>query len=296
MAHQFGGKFSPGQSGTASPPPAAPVAGKPRAGFRVWLLFVAPLPLLFTGFGQITAANPAGIIRDFSAFGIFILAAFLLREGLKAEAAFLARKSASRPAFPRKMTASALTGIAVALALTGGTGLAMVPGVIGLLAAGLHLFSFGLDPLSDKAPNSLDALSDRRVARAIDEAEGHIATMTQALALLKDRALQKQMAEFVTTARDMFRTVEDDPRDLAAARKYLSVYLVGARDATVKFVELYQRSQDSVARASYTGLLADLQANFKAQRQELLLDDRSDLDVEIDVLRDRLRREGVQTQ
>ena len=113
---------------------------------------------------------------------------------------------------------------------------------------------------------------------------------------LRDRALDKRMDDFVATAREMFRTVEQDPRDLVAARKYLSVYLVGARDATQKFVSLYAKTGDKGARADFEALLGDLEANFRARQQELLLDDRSDLDVEIDVLRDRLRREGVSSQ
>ena len=94
----------------------------------------------------------------------------------------------------------------------------------------------------------------------------------------------------------MFRTIEDDPRDLTSARKYLSVYLMGARDATVKFADFYARSGDAQAKADYTALLDDLEANFAAQTGKLLIDNRTDLDIEIDVLRDRLAREGVKPQ
>ena len=40
-------------------------------------------------------------------------------------------------------------------------------------------------------------------------------------------------------------------------------------------------------------LLDDLEANFTGKTQKLLIEDRSDLTVEIEVLRDRLAREGV---
>ena len=98
---------------------------------------------------------------------------------------------------------------------------------------------------------------------------------------------------FIATARDMFRTVEDDPRDLTSARKYLGVYLLGARDATAKFADLYARTRDEAARTDYEKLLDDLEANFTARTELLLTDNRSDLDVEIEVLRERLAREGV---
>ena len=68
---------------------------------------------------------------------------------------------------------------------------------------------------------------------------------------------------------------------------------MGARDATIKFVDLYRRNQDAEARASYEALLEDLQKNFAARTEKMMLDDRSDMDIEINVLRDRLQREGV---
>ncbi len=52
-----------------------------------------------------------------------------------------------------------------------------------------------------------------------------------------------------TPPASLFRTVEGDPRDLTAARKYLSVYLMGARDATVKFADLYAQNRNTKARA-----------------------------------------------
>jgi hypothetical protein len=87
--------------------------------------------------------------------------------------------------------------------------------------------------------------------------------------------------------------VEDDPRDLTGARKYLGVYLLGARDATSQFADLYARNRNEEARADYEALLDDLETTFTARTNKMLLDDKSSLDVEIEVLRDRLAREGV---
>jgi CHASE3 domain sensor protein len=91
----------------------------------------------------------------------------------------------------------------------------------------------------------------------------------------------------------MVRTVEEDPRDLAGARKYLGVYLMGARDASVKFADLFSRTRDPEAQQKYIGLLDDMEQNFAAKTRKLMADSQTDLDIEIDVLRDRLAREGV---
>ena len=67
----------------------------------------------------------------------------------------------------------------------------------------------------------------------------------------------------------------------------------GARDATIKFADIYAHTQDTQARDDYLALLTDLEQNFAARSEKSLLDDRSDLTIEIDVLRARLSREGV---
>ena len=107
------------------------------------------------------------------------------------------------------------------------------------------------------------------------------------------KADNQRLAAFQDTARDLIRTVEEAPRDLTAARKYLGVYLLGARDATAKFADIYARNRDQDAKEKYTSLLDDLEASFASHRVELLKDDRIDLDVEIEVLQDRLQREGI---
>ncbi len=71
---------------------------------------------------------------------------------------------------------------------------------------------------------------------------------------------------------------------------------MGARDATIKFADIYARSRDAQARTDYLALLDDLEQNFDARTRKMLLEDRSDLTVEIDVLRERLQREGVRLE
>lgn len=290
MAKRFGGKFSPGATdgGAEAAPPAHPFADKAptRAGFRSNLLFLLPFPFIISAF----RADPGGLALNLGCFGVLLAAAWLTREGILAEEAYDARTTARRPAWPRKIMGSALTGLGLALAgLADGTALGAL--VYAALGAGLHSLSFGLDPLKDKGLGDIDRFQSDRVNRAVREAESHLATMHEAVARTGDRALEARVDRFQVTARKMFRTVEDDPRDLTAARKFLGVYLVGARDAAVKFSDLYRRTRDAEARDDFLTLLDDLERNFAAKTETLLLDDRSDLDVEIEVLRARLDRE-----
>ena len=69
----------------------------------------------------------------------------------------------------------------------------------------------------------------------------------------------------------------------------MSVYLMGARDATIKFADHYAQTRDSSARTDYDSLLTDLETTFAEKTTAFLSNNRTDLDVEISVLRDRLK-------
>ncbi|MEM6636348.1 MAG: 5-bromo-4-chloroindolyl phosphate hydrolysis family protein [Pseudomonadota bacterium] len=292
MAKRFGGKFSPGGANGQQPgkaPTPKPGAQRARAGARVNLLFLAPLPLAVTAFFQ----EPLGLLIHLSALGLLLLAAWLTREGLRAEEAYHARKVARRPAFPRKSAGSVLTGVGLLLAGAGPDGAVFSGMIFGVLGLVLHAFAFGLDPMRDKGIEGVDGLQTDRVVRAVENAEGLLVDLQDALKRTGDRDVLGAADRFMATARAMFRTVEDDPRDLTAARKYLSVYLTGARDASVKFADLYARRPEAEVKSDFLSFLDDLEQNFSARTERLLTDDRTGLDIEIEVLRERLAREGL---
>ncbi len=289
MTQRFGGKFSPNEQSQPQAKGEFQTAKRSRVGGRVNVLFLAPLPLIWQAFGN----GPQQMALNLVALGTLLLAAWLTREGLLAQEAYEARSVARRPAFPRKMAGSALTGIGLGLAGWAATGGLAAPAIYAIIGTLLHGLAFGLDPLSDKGIEGVDLHQTDRVARAVDSAEAHLSAMSDAIKRCGDRGLETRVAGFQKTARHLFRTVENDPRDLSAARKYLGVYLKGARDAAVKFSELYARNQDPNARTDFETLLNDLEQNFAARTEKLLLDDKSDLTIEIEVLRERLQRETV---
>lgn len=290
MAKRFGGKYSPdGQSTGDRKAPAGDYGSSAGRSSSVRLLYLPAIVLLLTSLNE----DPFTLVTALVGAGVLTLAAWLLQEGLRAQAAYDARRVARRPALPRKMLASVLTGLGAAIAAyTGESGL-IGSALYGVAAAALHVAAFGIDPLADKRMEGVDTFQQDRVARVVDEAEAYLGAMRSSIETLADRRLTARVAAFQTIARRMINTVEEDPRDLTGIRKFLGVYLMGARDATVKFVDLYRRNKTPDVRASYEALLDDLEQNFAARTEKMLLEDRSDMDIEINVLRDRLQREGV---
>lgn len=296
MAQKYGGKYSPDTSPRTEQTPAPPRnsfdgATPDPAGARSNVMFVPAIVLVATTFSNGAIPMAMGLVGA----ATLTLAAWLLRSGLRAQAAYDARKIARRPALPRKIISSVLTGIGAAIAVAAHSeGFALLaPLIFGVAGTALHMAAFGFDPLKHKGMEGIDTFQQDRVARVVDEAEAHLAAMSDAILRAGDRSMERRVETFQRTARELFRTVEEDPRDLTAARKYLGVYLLGARDATIKFADIYARTGDAQARTDYAALLDDLEQNFTARTRKLLLDDRSDLNVEIEVLRERLQREGV---
>ena len=301
MSKRYGGDFSP--TGDRSDPAnrqkvraqqpfeVASFKGRSpqRHGAKINILFILPLGVLLTAFFQPVAAMTADLIGG----AALLLGAWLTRDGVRAEDAYMERKVARRPAIPRKMFGAVATGLGVGLLVFGGQWMLAPAIILGALAAGLHLFSVGLDPMTDKGLKGVDSFQTDRVARKIEEAEGVLTQMKDAILRARDRQLETRVDGFQQTVRQMFRQVEDDPRDLTAARKFLGVYLQGARDATVQFADLYGRNRDPQIRTDYVALLDDLESNFAARSAAMLNDNRDALDIEIEVLRERLNRDNL---
>ncbi|TXI01555.1 MAG: hypothetical protein E6Q73_07005 [Pseudorhodobacter sp.] len=289
MAQRFGGKYSPTPGTPAGPDAQRPVAQPTSSDQRrASLLGLFALTLVIPGF----QGDPRKLMLSLAAGAALLLAAWMTREGIRAAEVYASRKVARRPALPRKVLGAGLTALALGLGvLAQGPGL-VYPQLFAGVGLVLHLLAFGLDPMRDKGAEGIDAFQTDRVARAVDEAEAHLTAMKDAILRAGDRALEGRVDRFTHTARALFRSVESDPGDLTAARKFLSVYLQGARDATVKFADLYAHNRDAKARADYEALLTDLETTFAARTTALLAGGHSDLDVEISVLRDRLKYES----
>ncbi len=290
MAQRFGGKYSPqGPSGSPQQPlPRAEAPIRVTGRWRATILFLSAFAFLFPAFGD----EPNAMLMGLCAGGLLILSAWLSRDGLRARAEWQARKVARRPAIPRLLFGAVATGAALAIGGIIAHGVSITPALYAIAGAILHFGAFGADPMRDKGMEGIDAFQTDRVARVVGEAETTLAAMKDAILRAGDRRAETRVDQFATRARALFRQVEEDPGDLTAARKYLTVYLTGARDATVKFADHWARTRDETARKDWEALLTDLETTFADRSTALLANDRTDLDIEISVLRDRLKMEN----
>lgn len=311
MAQRFGGKFSPGGNagGTSATPPPNKFRGQNARSVdvRSLAMYVFPSPLLAAALGAVGESG-LQMVAFLVAYAVLMFGAYLLNEGQKAQAEYNARAIAKPPAFPRKVCAAVLAGIGVfiaswmsapaadggALAQAAAFGGSILNALIfGALTTGAHLAAFGIDPMKSKGleDRNIDASEMERVSAAIDKAEAKLKSIETLAHKLRDREIDTRVTALNAVVRQMIKLVEEDPRDLSRARKFLGVYLKGAEDATQKYADNHERLNDPKLRDDYLALLADLESGFQRGKDSLLVDDRADLEVEIEVLRERLDQE-----
>ena len=307
-AVRYGGQFGP----NAARPPAAVTrsplptpkstkifgreARQNAAGRkRTWLLMALAFPLVFAGIIEILDGNAFGAIRDFGLFALVVASIQVIRAGLAAEAEFDAREFAAAPKLPRKIIGSLMLGGTLGLTALLGWDVGLFQSIgFGILGAAASLFSFGADPMKGKGYTTVSGITPDMVIEALDEARGKIEGIENAAQEIKDRPLHDRLARVTRRARDILGRIEQDPSDLRRARKFLKVYLDGAHDATVKYAQRQDDlAGDSTMYVKFRSLLDDMERQFDRQYDKLLTNDRIDLDVEIDVLAERLKRESA---
>ena len=259
-------------------------------------MFLLPLPLLFAGLGATFRGNAGEMLGELGGFAGLMAAAWLLNEGLRAEEAYAARAVARPPAVPRKLFAAVLTGVSVALA---GRARAR-PGA----RRGARLRGGGGGGAARRLRARPDAAQGHGGRRRRSPPSGSPAPSTRprrwcATSPAPRRASATAGSRPGSSGSATRRASSSAPSrptraTSARARTFLSVYLLGLRDATVKFADLWGRGRDAAgARAATRRCSAISRRASPRHRTQLLEDNRSDLDVEIEVLRERLQQDGL---
>lgn len=276
--------------GQPEPPP--PVAAVRRAlrsfSARGLLLYLLPLPL--------AAAVPISLLRgDYGRLGGEVAALALLYGG-----AALARRGLRGAVYPRRGRGRSWplrTLAAVLVAAGAAVAAASAIGHPAPVAAGFGLAAFAGCALAyglDRRPRPRRAApADEDAARVLRRAEEAIARIEAAGARLRDGELGARLARIAALAREVVALAAEDATALRRARRFLSVHLDGAGQVCESYTRTARRRAPAAIEEHFRGVLVAIEEALEAQRRQLLADDLLDLDVRMEVLEARLRREGV---
>lgn len=281
-------------------PAAAATAGEAahqvRTNIKGLLLYLLPSPLLIGAIIALVAGNVGGTLLLGGSFAAYMIAATIARKGFQLEAEYKRRKIARAPKAPFKTVAalfsSVTTGVLAWLGADYGVLAAIVMGAATFLAFAL---SYGLDPRRDKAGNISIGVTADEIIDALDAAEIRIKSIENARRSIRNPEYGKRLDQITTQAREILSTIEDDPTRLSRARKFLKVYL----DGTEKVAQGYAKSPNnkdgmtSTLDTDFNRVLDSIEQTFQEQQTKLLENNNFDLDVQIAVLEQQLKREGV---
>jgi hypothetical protein len=252
-------------------------------------LFVLPLPAAAAALMALVRGQLDLLVGDVLGYGLMLGGALLVRHGLADPASAMGAAAWWRRWSPKGVGAVL---IALGSGVTAWLGAGHHPG-IALAFAGVTLlglqFVYGLELTLRRRPDGMGSYGSESLRRAARS----IAAIEQAGRDIRQPELDARLASIAALARDILRRVQDDPRDLWRARKFLNVYLDGVQ----RVVEGYAKTHGQVAAPEldqrFRHALETVEAAFREQRQVLLERDVEDLDVQIEVLTRQLEREGI---
>ncbi len=277
---------------------APPVRENLSRKMRGIMLYILPFPLLIAAISALLDGEIYGTLLAGGAFAAYMVAATIARHGFRLERDYQRRKIARAPRTPFKTVAalfiSLTTGVLAWLGTGGDYGLlsAVLIGATNFLGFALY---YGLDPRRDKAAGISIGVTVDEVMEALDAAEIRIEAIDQARQAIKNKDYNARLNRITHKAREILETIEANPTRLSSARKFLKVYLDGASKVT----ESYARSQNAqqampaALETDFNRVLDSIEQTFNEQHTKLLENNTFDLDVQISVLEQQLKREKV---
>ncbi|MDX9897186.1 MAG: 5-bromo-4-chloroindolyl phosphate hydrolysis family protein [Desulfofustis sp.] len=264
----------------------------PRKSRLLWLL---PLPLVPAMLIALAGGQFAAFVGNACAYGLFLAGAILTRHGFRQAVMHRQLRFQKGIRWPFK-TMGGLT-IALATAVTAGVGaghdLPIAVGFgIGALAA--YVMLYGIDGHQIPRLVKGDAASLQPVIReALQQAERQIFSIEQAGNRINQHELNERLTRIIALARDILFEIARDPRDFRRARKFLTTYLDGAERVVKGYAETHTQLRTPILEDNFRRVLVTIEEVFGQQYQRLLDNDVRDLDVDMEVLENQLKSEGL---
>jgi 5-bromo-4-chloroindolyl phosphate hydrolysis protein len=131
------------------------------------------------------------------------------------------------------------------------------------------------------------------VTRQLEQAYGRLRGIEAAAREIAVPEFGERLSRITRIGRSILDEIERDPRDAARARRFLNLYLDSAERVTLEYARTHRQIRSRPLERNFRQLLVDMESTFTEQHRKLLESDMLSLDVDIEVLNARLKREGV---
>jgi len=252
------------------------------------LLYIFVVPLFLALTLALFQTNIKAFIFNGISFLLFFAVATLAKKGFVQEGEYYQATFTSAPKIPYKMIAGYLLGVATLFTawITGAQPLINAIFLAIIAIAGYYMY-YGFDPKVDKFDN-LGDISAEFVLETIQEAKAKLRHIEDAMQEIKDTALYQKLSTSIAKSEAILQTIQEDPKDVRIARKFLTVYIDGVAKVTDAYTAMDEKDISSETREKLHTLMDDVEKRFEKELTRLKNNNEFDLDVHIDVLKEQI--------
>ncbi len=262
---------------------------------RGGLLFILPLPLMLALFVSLIKGELIAALVDLSALALFFAGAVYTKKSFRKRVELEKRGLRFNSRFPYKNLGAACVVLATFItsyfAVGNGAPFSFLLGMLCLLG---FYFSYGFDvPPAKRVFDSESGVTREELESTLSEALRKIESIETASQRVMNEELQRRLKRIVVQARNILINIEESPRDLHRARKFLYVYLDGAKRVCEGYAKTHKKLHSLQLENNFRNVLITIEDVFEQQESRLLEKEILDLDVQIEVLNKQLKQEGI---
>ncbi len=252
-------------------------------------LYIFLIPLFIAITISLLMLKVKYFIANIIAFGLFFATAKANSIGLAQELEYYTKTLTKAPKIPYKLIAGVLLGISTFFSASiAGYQNIFIGIFLGVIASIGYFLYYGFDPRADKLTNIGD-ISAEFVLETLATARGKLKSIEEDMTHIKDTKLTSQLRVAINKAYEILKNIEDDPKDVRVARKFIIVYIDGIKKVTQSYIELDEKDITYETKEKLYNLLSDVEDRFEKEILRLKRNNQFDLDVNIDVLQEQIK-------
>jgi hypothetical protein len=256
---------------------------------KMGFLYLFLVPLFISVVKSLFSSDYSGFMLGGLGFLMLLGSVTMAKRGFDYSIAYEKAKLAKAPKTPLKTLAAVGLGVTSFYLSFFVGGKEILPSLfVGILApVGFWLY-YGLDPKKDKL-GSIKGVSAELVLETIHEANRKLTDIRSDMGKIHDTQLHEKLTIATQKADTILDVIQEDPKDIRVARKFLIVYIDGIAKVTDAYTQLDEEDIAAETREKLSVLLDDVEERFNIELQRLKANNHFDLDVQIDVLKEQIK-------
>ncbi|RUM68673.1 MAG: hypothetical protein DSZ07_06205, partial [Sulfurovum sp.] len=252
-------------------------------------LYIFLAPLFLSVILALGKQEFMAFLYNLIAFILFFAVAKLNTLGLNKEYEYHTTTLTKAPKTPLKTLTAGLLGISTLYTACIAGDKPFITGlVLAIVAIVGYFLYYGFDPKDDKLENIGD-ISAEFVIETLATARGKLAEVEEGMKKIKEPELHNKLRIATDKGYEILNNIEEDPKDLRVARKFIIVYIDGIKKVTASYTAIDEKDINDATKEKLSNLLSDVEKRFDKEILRLKENNQFDLDVQIDVLQQQIK-------